>query len=109
MTTKNSAWRLDLSAILKDFARPQKKTVLAGLNLAILGSIDMQQMTADEAIAGFYHATNCLYVRRSIKDKAAEELDESRSPACRLVRGATTRKGAFGIEKRTSGNAIALL
>lgn len=74
MTIRTSSWRVDLSALLKDFAKPQKKAVLAGLNLAILGSIDMQQMTADEAIAGFYHATNCLYVKRSIKDRSADEL-----------------------------------
>lgn len=73
MTTKTS-WRVELSALLKDFAKPQKKAVLAGLNLAILGSIDMQQMTAEEAIAGFYHSTNCLYVKRSIKDRVADEL-----------------------------------
>jgi hypothetical protein len=74
MTTRIHSWRLDLEHLLNGLAKPQKLAVFAGLNLAMLSSIDSKGAAIANVMAGFYHAANCLHVKRSIKDKDANEL-----------------------------------
>lgn len=74
MTTDTALWRLDLPSILSGLEKSQKLAVFAGLNLAMLASIDAKGKALSEITAGFYNATNCQYVKRSIKHKEADEL-----------------------------------
>jgi hypothetical protein len=74
MTSELIQWRLDLQSILSGLERPQKLAVFAGLNLAMLASIDSKGRALADVTAGFYNAANCLYVKRSIKHKNADEL-----------------------------------
>jgi hypothetical protein len=71
---QNHSWRLDLETLFDNLPKPQKLAMFAGLNLAILSSIDSKGEAIPSVTAGFYHAANCLYVKRSIKDKNANEL-----------------------------------
>jgi hypothetical protein len=74
MTAKIHSWRLDLEQLLNGLGKSQKLAVFAGLNLAMLSSIDSKGAALADVTAGFYHAANCLYIRRAVKDKAANEL-----------------------------------
>jgi hypothetical protein len=74
MTTRSISWRLDLKRILNGLDKPRKLAVFAGLNLAMLHSIDNKGAALPDITAGFYNVANCLYVRRSLKHNEADEL-----------------------------------
>lgn len=74
MTTSTTSWRLHLDQILEGLERAQKLTVFAALNLAMVQSIDRRGAALDEVTSGFYNAKNCLYVKRSLRQKDAEDL-----------------------------------
>lgn len=74
MTTRMTSWRLHLDQILAGLERAQKLTVFAALNLAMVQSIDRRGAALGDVTAGFYNAKNCLYVKRSLRQKDAEEL-----------------------------------
>ncbi|HET6884225.1 MAG TPA: hypothetical protein VFI31_28995 [Pirellulales bacterium] len=71
---QNHSWRLELESLFNGLAKPQKLAVFAGLNLAMLASVESKAATLSDVTAGFYHAANCLYVKRSMKNKDANEL-----------------------------------
>lgn len=70
----SSSWRLYLDQILDGLEKPQKLTVFAALNLAMVRSIDRKGAALDDITAGFYNAKNCLYVKRSLRQREADEL-----------------------------------
>lgn len=73
-TTSTTPWLLQLDRILKGLEKRQKLAVLAALNLAMVNSIDSKGTQLDDITAGFYNAANCLYVKRSLRSKDADEL-----------------------------------
>lgn len=74
MTTSTNPWRLHLEHILGGLDKPQKLAVFAALNLAMVQSIHSKGSGLGEVTAGFYNSTNGLYVKRSLRNKDAEEL-----------------------------------
>lgn len=52
----------------------QSKTLFALLNLGIVESLANGMMSAAEAPRLFYHADNCLFVRKRLRDKTADEI-----------------------------------
>jgi hypothetical protein len=55
-------------------ASTQSKSLFALLNLGILESLANGIMGAAEAPRLFYHADNCLFVRKRLRDKTADEI-----------------------------------
>ena len=54
--------------------REQQLTVFALLNLGILDSLINGTISASDAIRVFFHADNCLYVRKSLHHPSAENI-----------------------------------
>lgn len=50
------------------------KALFALLNLGIVESLSNGMMGAAEAPRVFYHADNCLFVRKHLRDKTASEI-----------------------------------
>lgn len=74
MSTNTTSWRLRLGHILHGLEKAQKLTVFGALNLAMVQSIDSKGASLGDVTAGFYNAANCLYVKRSLRHKDADEL-----------------------------------
>ena len=68
--------RMDLQALMSAEERtpPQSKALFALLNLGIVESLANGLMSAADAPRLFYHADNCLFVRKRLRDKAADEI-----------------------------------
>lgn len=67
---------MDLQILLMAFERNscQKKWLFALLNLGIIESLANGLMSAAEAPRVFYHSDNCLFVRKRLRDKTADEI-----------------------------------
>jgi hypothetical protein len=67
---------MDLQSLLAASERipPQSKTLFALLNLGIVESLANGLMSAADAPRLFYHADNCLFVRKRLRDKTADEI-----------------------------------
>jgi hypothetical protein len=74
MTTHTVHRRLSLARILKRLEEAQRLAVFAGLNLAMLQSVDSKGQALRDITAGFYNVANCLYVKRSFRQSDADEL-----------------------------------
>ncbi len=46
----------------------------AYVNLGLIESLANGLVSASEAVRHFYHADNCLFVRKSLKDKTADRI-----------------------------------
>lgn len=68
--------RMDLHELLAISARApsQPKALFALLNLGIVESLANGLMSAADAPRLFYHADNCLFVRKHLRDKTADEI-----------------------------------
>ena len=53
---------------------PQSKALFALLNLGIVESLANGLVSAAEVPRLFYHADNCLFVRKRLRDKTADEI-----------------------------------
>jgi hypothetical protein len=67
---------MDLQTVLAASERmpPQSKALFALLNLGIVESLANGLMSAADAACLFYHADNCLFVRKRLRDKTADEI-----------------------------------
>jgi hypothetical protein len=65
---------INLETLLEQLSQSQRLTTFAMLNLGIVQAIESKTTTPEEMITHFYSADNCLYVRRSLKNKAADEI-----------------------------------
>jgi hypothetical protein len=52
----------------------QQKTLFALLNLGIVESLANGLIGAADALRLFFHAENCLFVRKQLRDKTADEI-----------------------------------
>jgi hypothetical protein len=52
----------------------QPLTLFALLNLGMIESLANGAMTATEAVRLFFHADNCLFVRKRLRDKRADKI-----------------------------------
>ena len=55
-------------------SQTQQLELFALLNLGIVQSLACGVLSATEAIQRFYHADNCLYVRKHLRSKDADEI-----------------------------------
>jgi hypothetical protein len=62
--------RINLATTMKH--APEPLTLFALLNLGLAQSLASGVLTPDEAVERFYHAANCLYVRRHVRNNTAE-------------------------------------
>ena len=68
--------RIELNQLLTDSKRTRAEQVriFALLNLGVLESLSHGMISADDAVTSFFHAENCLFVRRQIRSRTADEL-----------------------------------
>lgn len=67
---------MDLGALLAASARAssQSRALFALLNLGIIESLANGLLSAADAPRLFYHADNCLFVRKRLRNKTADEI-----------------------------------
>ena len=67
---------MDLRALLATPARTtsQSTALFALLNLGIIESLANGLLSAADVLRLFYHADNCLFVRKKLRDKTADEI-----------------------------------
>ncbi len=68
--------RIDLRAVLEASGRtrPEQVALFALLNLGIVESLSNGLIGAAECVRLFFHADNCMYVRKALRLKAADEI-----------------------------------
>ena len=77
--------RIELAQLLSDTGRTRAEQVeiFALLNLGILESLSHGLISAADALRTFFHAENCLFVRRQVRNRTADEI-MSRGVSCRI-------------------------
>ncbi len=67
---------LQLAAVLAEAGgkRPERLAVFALFGLGLIESLANGLISATEALRQFFHADNCLYVRRQLRSSTADEL-----------------------------------
>lgn len=67
---------MNLQALLAGSVRTpsQSKALFALLNLGIVESLANGLLSAADAVRLFFHAENCLFVRKQLRDKTADEI-----------------------------------
>jgi hypothetical protein len=68
--------RIDLKTLLAGSARNRSEQValFALLNLGIVESLTNGLMSAGDTLQVFFHADNCLFVRKELRAKVADEI-----------------------------------
>ena len=68
--------RIDLKAVLSGAGRSRSERValFALINLGIIESLANGLVSATDVVQVFFDAENCLFVRKQLKVKAAEEI-----------------------------------
>lgn len=68
--------RIDLKALLggSGKSRSEQVALFALLNLGIVESLTNGLMSAADMLQVFFHAENCLFVRKELRVKAADEI-----------------------------------
>ncbi len=68
--------RIDLKTLLGDGgkSRMEQVALFALINLGIVESLSSGLVSATETLRLFFHADNCLYVRRELRAKVADEI-----------------------------------
>ena len=69
---QSSADRISLSAA--GGSSKQQLELFALVNLGIIQSLASGVLTATEAVQRFYHAENCLYVRKHLRNREADVI-----------------------------------
>jgi hypothetical protein len=54
--------------------RADRLGLFALVNLGLIESLANGSLGASEAVGGFYSADNCLFARKTLKDKTADEI-----------------------------------
>lgn len=67
---------ISFTTILSDVEKKneQQITLFALLNLGILDSLSSGAISADEALQTFFHAENCFFVRRTLRNQSADTI-----------------------------------
>ena len=60
--------------VLADSEPPQRLALFALLNLGVIESLANGMLSAGDAVRLFFHSDNCLFVRRHLQDKLADQL-----------------------------------
>ena len=68
--------RIDLAALLEGSGktRAEQAAVFALVSLGIVESLSSGLLSAGECLGYFFHADNCLFVRKRLRVKAADEI-----------------------------------
>jgi hypothetical protein len=68
--------RIDLMALLSGSgkSRSEQMALFALINLGIVESLTNGLMSATDALQVLFHAENCLFVRKRLRVKAADEI-----------------------------------
>jgi hypothetical protein len=68
--------RMDLETLLAASAKTpsQSKALFAFLNLGIVESLANGLLSAADAVRLFFHAENCLFVHKQMRNKTADEI-----------------------------------
>jgi hypothetical protein len=68
--------RIDLAALLERSGRTRLEQValFALINLGIVESLSSGLMSAAECLQFFFHADNCLFVRKKLRVKVADQI-----------------------------------
>ncbi len=68
--------RIDLRTLLEASGetRPEQVALFALISLGMVESLSNGLVGAAECLQMFFHADNCLYVRKTLRVKAADEL-----------------------------------
>ena len=74
MKSKTKQPPIELRAILARLDQSQRLAVFAVINLGVMQSVGAKAMSPDQATERFFHVSNCLYVKRSLKNKLADEV-----------------------------------
>jgi non-ribosomal peptide synthetase component E (peptide arylation enzyme) len=69
-------YRLELKTVLAEAgnAPEQQLALFALLNLGLVESLASGSVSASDAVRFFFHAENCLFVRRRLRDRTADEV-----------------------------------
>src|ERR1019366_5378725 len=67
---------MDLQTLLTTSAKApaQHSALFAVLNLGMIESLSNGMISAADALRIFYHAKNCLFVRKNMRSKVADEI-----------------------------------
>jgi hypothetical protein len=67
---------IDLEALMFESSRASARplTVFALLNLGVIESLANGVISASDALRIFFHADNCLFVRKNLRDKRADRI-----------------------------------
>lgn len=67
---------IELSGLLVNVAEdvPRQLEVFALLGLGMVESLSSGALSSDEAVTAFFNAQNCLFVRKQLRDKVADEV-----------------------------------
>ena len=68
--------RIDLAALLAGSGktRPEQVALFALINLGIVESLSSGLISAAECLNLFFHADNCLFVRKKLRVKVADQI-----------------------------------
>lgn len=68
--------RIELTQLLSNGSRTQAEQaeILALLSLGVLESLSHGLISASDALRTFFHAENCLFVRRQVRNRTADEI-----------------------------------
>lgn len=68
--------RIDLRTLLAGTgrSRPEQVALFALINLGIVESLSNGLVSAADCLRLFFHADNCLFVRKELRVKAADEI-----------------------------------
>lgn len=68
--------RIDLAALLEGTGktRPEQVALFALINLGIVESLSNGLISAAESLQLFFHADNCLFVRKKLRVRVADQI-----------------------------------
>lgn len=66
--------KLDILLATSRKSRPGQLALFALLNLGMIESLANGAIGAADALRVFFHADNCLFVRKELRDKTADEI-----------------------------------
>lgn len=68
--------KIELHQLLGDTrrSRAEQLRIFALLNLGILESLNHGMISADDAVASFFHGENCSFVHAQMRSRTADEL-----------------------------------
>ncbi len=65
---------LKLLLTVADHTSAQQKEIFALLTIGVIESLSNSLVSTSEALQVFFHAENCLFVRKELRDKVADKI-----------------------------------